>query len=82
MDNNMNFDNSNTNNNSNNNNIKVNFIKIDDNYIVNEVSIRWIKKVNECLELCTKSTGCNTLSNLYICKVTSPDSYDKYNRFF
>ena len=37
-----------------------NYIKTDDNKIVNESCIRWVKKMGDCLEVCTKTTGCNT----------------------
>ena len=37
-----------------------NYIKTDDNKIVNEACIRWVKKMGDCLEVCTKTTGCNT----------------------
>ena len=40
-------------------NKKVSYIKADDNKLINEKAILWIKKMGECLEVCTKSTGCN-----------------------
>ena len=40
-------------------NKKVSYIKADDNKLINEKAIIWIKKMDECLEVCTKSTGCN-----------------------
>lgn len=33
-----------------------NYIKTDDN----EACIRWVKKMGDCLEVCTKTTGYNT----------------------
>ena len=35
------------------------YIKTDDNKIINEQCIKWVKKMSDCLEICTKSTGCN-----------------------
>ena len=35
------------------------YLKTDDNKVINEKYIRWIKKINDCLEVCTKYTGCN-----------------------
>ena len=35
------------------------YIKADHNKIINEKSIIWVKKMNGCLEVCTKTTGCN-----------------------
>ena len=60
------------------------FIKTDDNKIINKKCIRWIKKMSECLEVCTKSTGCDidTGGTHKICKLNNPDSYDKLNKYF
>jgi hypothetical protein len=65
-------------------NTKVSYLKTDDNRIINENSIRWIKKMNDCLEVCIKSTGCTTIFNdtYKICKINNPSSYDKLNKFF
>ena len=35
------------------------FLKADDNRIINENCIRWVKKMNDCLEVCMKTTGCS-----------------------
>jgi len=60
------------------------YIKVDDNKIINEKSITWVKKMNDCLEVCTKSTGCHIkyVDTHKICKFDHPDSYDKLNKFF
>ena len=65
-------------------NTKVSYLKTDDNRIINENCIRWIKKMNDCLEVCIKSTGCTTRFNdtHKICKINNPSSYDKLNKFF
>jgi hypothetical protein len=71
------------NNNNQNQNI---YLKTDDNTIINENSIRWIKKINECLYVCSKATGCRTdvinLGTKPICKLNNPESYDKLNKYF
>jgi hypothetical protein len=36
----------------------ITFIKTDDNKVINKACIKWVKKMNECLEVCTKSNGC------------------------
>ena len=61
-----------------------NYIKTDDNKVINEKSIKWIKKMDECLLICTKSTGCiaNKSHAHSICKVSNPTSYDFLNQFF
>jgi hypothetical protein len=62
----------------------VSYLKTDDNKIINEKHIRWVKKMNNCLEVCTKSTGCSILNGdtHRICKLNTPDSYDKLNAHF
>lgn len=61
------------------------FIKVDDNQILNLNCIRWVKKMDECLQVCAKSNGCIPMSETdkhKICKLTNPDSYNKLNNFF
>jgi hypothetical protein len=63
------------------------FLKTDDNKVINEQSIRWIKKMNECLEVCTKTTGCRIFvegsrETHRICKANSPESYHKLVQLF
>lgn len=60
------------------------YIKTDDNTIINEKCIIWIQKMGECLEVCTKSTGCQKQNgNTHkICKFHNLDSYDKLNKHF
>ena len=60
------------------------FIKADDNKIINENCIRWVQKMNDCLEDCTKSSGCNRKNNdtHKICKINNPESYAKLNLYF
>ena len=60
------------------------YLKTDDNKIINKKCIRWVKKMNDCLEVCTKSTGCeiNTRETHKICKLNSLESYNKLNKYF
>jgi hypothetical protein len=62
------------------------FIKADNNKIINERCIRWIKKMDECLLVCTKSNGCSNNQIIEdkhtICKLNNPDSYNKLNQLF
>ncbi len=69
----------------NNNNQEQQFIKTDNNIIINEKYIRWVKKISDCLEVCTRSKGCDIqhYSNTHrICKSNSPESYNKLNQHF
>ena len=65
-------------------NNSVSFIKADDNKVINEKYIKWIKKMDECLQVCTKSTGCGiAIGDTHkICKLNNPDSYKKLNNLF
>jgi len=62
---------------------KISYLKTDDNKIINEKYIRWVKKLNECLEVCTKSIGCGGGEDIHkICKLNNMDSYNKLNKYF
>lgn len=59
------------------------YIKTDDNKIINEKYIRWVKKINDCLEVCIKSNGCKEKYGTHkICKLNNLDSYNKLNKYF
>jgi len=63
------------------------YIKTDDNKIINERHIRWVKKMDECLAVCTRSDGCSIGINgngttHSICKLNNNDSYTKLNKHF
>lgn len=60
------------------------YLKTDDNRIINEKYIRWVKKMSDCLEVCNKLAGCygNNTDTHKICKVNNPDSYNKLNKHF
>ena len=62
---------------------KLTFLKTDDNRIINEAAIRWVKQMDECLEVCTKSNGCETQNGTHrICKNVNPSSYAKLEQYF
>ena len=60
------------------------YLKTDDHKIINEKHIRWVKKINDCLEVCNKSSGCTLKfgDTHKICKVNNLDSYNKLNQYF
>lgn len=61
------------------------YIKTDVNVILNEKCIKWVKKIDECLEICVKNNGCSILANTdthKVCKNISYDSYIKLNKHF
>lgn len=61
---------------------KPSFIKTDNNIIINEACIRWVKKLNDCLQVCAKSNGCVSDTTHRICKENSPVSFKKLNAHF
>ena len=63
---------------------KVTFIKTDQNKIINEKCIRWVKKMDDCLDICTKSDGCGISpeETHRLCKINNPNSYEKLNKLF
>ena len=66
------------------------YLQTDENKILHEKCIVWVRKMNECLEVCTKSTGCRKGESKWydvddthkICKKKSPQSYEKLNQHF
>lgn len=60
------------------------FLKTDDNRIINSDYIRWVKKMGDCLEVCVKSKGCNIIrgDTHRICKLNNPTSFNKLNDLF
>ena len=68
------------------NNSNTVYLKTDDNRIINENCVRWVKKMSDCLEVCIKQSGCALLCDNgdthKICKLNNPDSYNKLNKHF
>jgi hypothetical protein len=58
------------------------YLKVDNNKVINEKYIKWIKKMGDCLEVCTKSNGCYQKDTHVICRFHTPDSYNKLNGLF
>jgi hypothetical protein len=59
------------------------YIKVDNNKIINEKHIKWIKKMGDCLAVCTRSDGCALYKDTHtICKLNTPGSYNKLNGLF
>jgi hypothetical protein len=59
------------------------YIKLNDNTIINENCIRWVRKMNECLQICTLSNGCKMKCHTdTICKKDNLNSYNKLNKHF
>jgi hypothetical protein len=57
--------------------------KTDDNRIIQERHIRWVKKMDETLELCTKYNGCQvSVDTIIITKSKNPESYNRLSKLF
>ena len=50
----------------------ITFIKVDNNKILNEQCIKWVRKIDECLDICTKGNGCYIGDTHKVCKVNNP----------
>ena len=58
------------------------YIKVDNDKLINEKCIRWIKKMDDCLSICTLSNGCYIGNTHKICKSSNIDTYNKLNKHF
>jgi len=63
---------------------KPQYIKTDNNKIINEKAIKWVQKIDECLYICTKSMGCSINIDCHkLCKINEKESYDNIvNKYF
>lgn len=60
----------------------VEFIKIDGDKILEANSIKWVKRINECMEICIKGDGCYVGDTHKLCKVNNPESYERLEKHF
>jgi hypothetical protein len=58
------------------------YIKADNNKILNASCIKWVKKMDECMEICMKGDGCYIGDTSRLCKINNPESYEKLNKHF
>jgi hypothetical protein len=58
------------------------YIKINNNIIINKKCIRWVKKMDECLEICTLLNGCYGDNTFKLCKINNLESYTELNKHF
>jgi hypothetical protein len=58
------------------------YIKVDGNRILNKKCIRWVKKMDECMEICSLLNGCYNDNILKVCKINNLDSYNQLNKHF
>jgi len=60
-----------------NNNNCQDYIKMEDGLVLNINNIRWIKKVHDCMYICTKDNGNNVSTSHVIC-----NTKDKHEKIF
>lgn len=54
------------------------YIKGDGGMFINSRFINWIKQIDECYNVCTKSGGCYMVDGTHkICKLNNPTGYNK-----
>ena len=58
------------------------FIKADNNKIINEKCIKWVRKMDDCFDICTKGDGCYIGDTHKVCKINNPESYERLNKYF
>ncbi len=61
---------------------KQSYIKSDNNTLINEKCIIWVKNWGECLEVCTNDDDRLYQNTHKICKSNNLDSYNKLNKYF
>lgn len=52
------------------------YIHIEDNVVLNTKYIRWLKKIDECIHICSRSSGCYlSVQTHKVCKYSNPEMY-------
>jgi hypothetical protein len=54
------------------------YIQTDNNTFINKTHIKWVKQMNECMDMCVKNDGCREVYDTHrICKLANPVNYQK-----
>lgn len=63
------------------NNNNQDLIKLEDGLILNKHQINWIKKIHDCMFICTKDNGFNLSTSHVICNVNEKQNklFEKFN---
>lgn len=56
------------------------FIKFNNNIIINKKHIRWVRLYNDCIKICTKQNGCTPDTTHTICDINVDDLLNKLNK--
>lgn len=59
-------------------------IKMEDGLVLNIKNIKWIKKVHDCMYICTKDNGNNISTSHVICQKSDKNekAFEKFNITF
>jgi hypothetical protein len=55
----------------------ISFVKTDDNTHINIKAIKWVKEMDECMQICMKSNGCLSMDTHVICRKNNLKNYNK-----
>ena len=58
------------------------YFKTDEDKVISERHIRWVKKMGTCLAVCQKMNGCGETDTHKICEWNNPISYKVLNKLF
>ncbi len=58
------------------------YIKVNENQVINNKYIKWLKKCDECILVCNRPEGCYLSQTYTICKDQNPTSYERLNKYF
>lgn len=59
------------------------FISVEEKHVINTKCIKWMKKMNDCIHICTHSNGCELKSDVHmVCNFNMPESYNTLNKYF
>ena len=59
------------------------FVKASDNTLISVKHIRWVKKIDRCLEICSKPHGCIIGQDTHqVCQYNNPDAYAWLGQYF
>lgn len=58
------------------------YLKVQEDHLINEKYIKWLRKYDECVFVCNKPDGCMWSDTYKVCKGSNPTTYDKLNRLF
>lgn len=63
-----------------------NFIKISDDEVINQTAIKWMKKMDECIEICINDDCGVTFSGYpytkHVCQFSNKELFNILNRHF